>query len=63
LPGVVFIDVAGSKRDSPSYAGALREGQDLRRGRLDGAGVEEDRSDAVKASIQRLRPARVGTPC
>ena len=27
---------------------------------LDGAGVEEDRGDADKASVQRLGPARVG---
>ena len=51
LPGVVFVDVGGGKRDGPDDAGALRESQDLRGGGLDGAGVEEDRGDAVKASM------------
>ena len=57
---MVFVDVGGGERDGPDDAGALREGQDLRRGGLDGAGVEEDRGDAVKASMQGVRPARVG---
>jgi hypothetical protein len=51
LAGVVFVDVGGSKRDGSDHAGALRKGQDFRRGGLDGAGVEEDRGDAVKGSL------------
>ena len=57
---MVFVDVAGGKRDGTDDAGTLRDGQDLRRGGLDRAGVEEDRGDAVKASMERVRPARVG---
>jgi hypothetical protein len=51
LPGVVLVDVTGGKRDGPDDAGTLRESQDLRRRGLDGAGVQEDRGDAVKASM------------
>jgi hypothetical protein len=51
LAGVVFVDVTGGKRKGTDDAGALRESQELRHGGLDGAGVEEDRCDAVKASI------------
>jgi hypothetical protein len=51
LPGVIFVDVGGGQRDGPDDACPLCECRDFRGSSLDGAGVEEDRGDAVKAAI------------